>query len=262
MGRLRTQPVLFRFIILMVLVWLGAQSALPAAEASNVVELILPEATWKFLDDGSDPGTFWRFAFHNDNGWRSGQGQFGYGEGDEASHINPGAPTYAAHYFRHKFHVAHPEHFTNLLFRVLRDDGVVVYLNGTEIFRMNMPDGPVDNSTPAVIPVTIVDENTWFPTNVSAARLVQGTNIVAVELHQTPASSDASFNLSLTGMGPVQNPRLLVDRASGLALRWDNTDFGLEEKVLPAGIWSWLTNAASPYPIPAGGSRLYRLRSR
>jgi hypothetical protein len=27
---------------------------------------------------------------------------------------------------------------TNLAFRVLRDDGVVAYLNGTEIFRMNM----------------------------------------------------------------------------------------------------------------------------
>src|SRR5688572_13876911 len=212
MGRLQKPRNLSGLIVLGACLSLGPLAALTAHGASTSLEFIQPLATWKFLDDGSDPGTLWRFAVFNDNGWRIGPGQFGYGEGDEASSLNWSAPAYVAHYFRHKFTVSRPADFTNLLFRVLRDDGVVVYLNGHEVFRMNMPDGPVDGSTPAASVVMIVDENTYFPTNIGAARLVPGTNIVAVELHQTAGSTDGSFDLSLTGVGPAQSVRLLTER--------------------------------------------------
>jgi hypothetical protein len=261
MGRLPAQCILR---------WLAAFLLAPAlllpgfaADAPTSVEFIPSQSWWKFLDDGSDPGVFWRFAFFNDNGWRSGPGQFGYGEGDEASIIYSGVPPHLTHYFRFKFTVANPQDFTNLLFRVLRDDGVVVYLNGNEIFRMNMPDGPIDGSTPAATTVTIADENTYFPTNLPPTALVQGTNIVAVELHQTPAPADASFDLSLTGIGPPAATRLVTERQSGqVLLRWDNANMGLQQQWLPDTAWSWVTNATSPYPVPSGGSRLFRLRSR
>lgn len=223
------------------------------------VELIGPQTLWKARDDGGDSGHLWRAPIYNDNGWRSGVGQFGYGEGDEATRLGP----FSIHYFRCPFVVERPADFESLAFQVLRDDGVVVYLNGNELFRMNMPEGPIDYQTPASTTVASPDENTFFPTNVSAAWLVQGTNMLAVELHQVANSNDGSFDLRLYGIEAVSRPTLVFNRPAGQArLEWDSATYRLEQAVLPTGAWAWVTNAASPFDIPAGNSRLFRLRSR
>jgi hypothetical protein len=246
------------------LIVMFAMSASAVVTASNVVELVPLGVRWKYLDDGSDPGPFWRIAVFNDNGWLEGEGRFGYGNGDDRTFIRKGNPEYITHHFRYKFSVLRPSEYTNLLFQVIRDDGVVVYLNDREMFRMNMPDGPVDTSTLAAGQVSGDDETTYFETNVSAAWLVSGTNIVAVELHQSNATpTDARFDLALTGIGPVERPRIGVQRQGAqVALVWAEEGFVLEQRELPMGNWSWLTNAVSPYEIPPGGSRLFRLRSR
>ncbi|MCP4806690.1 MAG: hypothetical protein GY913_29660 [Proteobacteria bacterium] len=60
------------------------------------------------------------------------------------------------------------------------DDGAVIYLNGVEVLRENMPDGPVDASTLAS---AVVDDAALFA-DVPADTLVEGDNVLAVELHQ------------------------------------------------------------------------------
>src|SRR5204862_4183903 len=101
------------------------------------------------------------------------------------------------------FTVADPSAFTNLGVRLLRDDGGVVFLNGTEIFRSNMPTGAVNHLTPAASVVGGIDEsNNFYAASVSPTWLVTGTNVVAVEIHQANAtSSDISFDLELTAIG-------------------------------------------------------------
>jgi hypothetical protein len=243
------------------LVFLTLVLSTTAAEAASI-EFVGQNSIWRFRDDGAEPDPLWRTPNFGDSGWSPGQGQFGYGEGDEVTSIRQGNPSFITHYFRCTFAVARPADYGTLLFQVLRDDGVVVYLNGNEVFRMNMPEGAITHQTPASSQVSGTDESTWFPTNVSAAWLVDGTNTLAVELHQTSSASDASFDLSLFGI-TAHNPTLLFDRQGGQAtLRWNDSDFGLEQAQLPAGGWSWITNGVSPYEIPAGGSRLFRLRSR
>ena len=54
----------------------------------------------------------------------------------------PVANRFTTIYFRQGFAVPNPEDCTNLLIRLLRDDGAVVYLNGREVFRSNMPSAP------------------------------------------------------------------------------------------------------------------------
>ena len=237
-------------------------SAAAALAAPNAVEFVGQNSIWRFRDDGNEPESFWRAPNFSDSGWLQGVGQFGYGEGDERTGLRVGTPPFITYYFRCTFAVARPADYGTLLFQVLRDDGVVVYLNGNEVFRMNMPEGPITHQTPALSQVAGADESTWFPTNVSAAWLVDGTNTLAVELHQTSITVDASFDLSLFGIQALQNPTLLFDRQGQATLRWNDLNFGLEQAQLPAGSWSWVTNAVSPYEIPAGGSRLFRLRSR
>src|SRR5262249_22943043 len=144
-----------------------------------------------------------------------GPAQLGYGDGDEATRVEdnptPGynaadSNRYITTYFRRSFVPPSGLIYTNLTVAVLRDDGAVVYLNGREIFRSNMPNGPVRYVTPAAS--TAADDGTiFFSTNVPLSFLQAGTNIVAVEIHQvTSASSDISFDLELIASGYVEIP--------------------------------------------------------
>jgi Big-like domain-containing protein len=167
---------------------------------------IVPKgATWKFLDNGSDQGTAWRAPAFNDSAWASGPAQLGFGDGDEATVVNggPSANRFVTTYFRRAFPVASTAAFTNLSLRVLRDDGAIVYLNGVEVFRSNMPTGIVSYVTNASSGVNGAEETTtFFSTNLSPGLLVNGTNVLAVEIHQVNATStDLSFDLELTGLG-------------------------------------------------------------
>jgi hypothetical protein len=74
----------------------------------------------------------------------------------------------------------------------------VVYLNGTEVYRNNMPTGTVTASTRAS--AVVDDDNIYYSATVNPALLVAGANVIAVEIHQVvPDSSDISFNFDLTG---------------------------------------------------------------
>jgi len=92
-------------------------------------------------------------------------------------------------YFRRAFVVEDPTLVTNLALGVVRDDGAVVYLNGTEVFRSNIPLGPVDYRTWASSEANGTDESTFFRTNVDPALLLQGTNVLAAEVHLASTNS-------------------------------------------------------------------------
>jgi len=184
--------------------------------------LVSTGAVWKFLDNGTDQGTAWRGTNFIDSSWASGHAQLGYGDGDEATIVN-GGPTnnhYITTYFRRRFPVSNRSSFTNLLLRVLRDDGAVVYLNGTEVFRSNMTNGPITYTTLAASTVGGADETSnFFSTAVNPALLVNGTNLLAVEIHQVSAtSSDISFDLELLGLRPPPPPILSLERSGSTAL--------------------------------------------
>ena len=53
-------------------------------------------------------------------------------------------------YFRKRIQIADASLFTALHLNVWRDDGAIVYLNGVEIFRSNMPVGSVAHDSPAL----------------------------------------------------------------------------------------------------------------
>jgi len=183
----------------------------PAARAADT--LIPTGAIWKYLDDGSDQGTVWAAPSFDDSAWAQGPAELGYGDGGEATVLNSGPPGnfFITYYFRHAFNVPDRNAYAVLLLRVRRDDGVIVYLNGTEVYRNNMPAGPVDYLTLAGNAGD--DGNTFFSTNVPVALLVNGQNVIAAEIHQNqPNSSDISFDLEFTGN--AQNERPAVTLAS------------------------------------------------
>ena len=160
-------------------------------------------STWKYLDDGTDQGAAWRQPDFNDSSWASGSAQLGYGDGDEQTVVSYGPNSndkYITTYFRKFFTVSDASLFNSLLVRILRDDGAVVYLNGSEIFRTNMPDGSIDYLTPASTAVSGDDEDSYFEATVAADELVDSTNVLAIEVHQQRVdSSDISLDCELIG---------------------------------------------------------------
>lgn len=171
-----------------------------AGFTSNLT-LISTGAVWKYLDNGSDQGSAWSMLGFNDSGWSNGPAQLGYGDGDERTLVSYGpnaGAKYITTYFRRAFVVTDPASFSVLNLQLLRDDGAVVYLNGSDVYRNNMPGGAIGYLTAAV--VSVPDENAWYSSPVNPGYLVPGTNVLAVEIHQNSGgSSDISFDFELTG---------------------------------------------------------------
>jgi|GEM_PF-2349392 len=164
-------------------------------------DLITAGASWKYLDNGSNQGTAWRNASYSETGWKTGNAELGYGDGGEATVVSYGPSAsnkYITTYFRKTFSVSSISGITGLELSLLRDDGAVVYLNGTELFRSNMPRGTIAYNTLAATYVDGAAESAYITTTLSAAALHAGSNVIAVEVHQNSAtSSDISFNLKL-----------------------------------------------------------------
>lgn len=198
-------------------------------------DLVPKNALWKYAVTAASLGTTWRGLAYNDNTatWAQGSGQLGYGDGDEATVIGFGGNTaarYMTTYFRKSFTVADPQAVTALKVQLLRDDGAVVYLNGTEVMRSNMhPTNVIAYSTAALTNVTGADESTfYYEQTISPALLVAGTNVLAVEIHKVSASEDdLSFDAALVATTQTT--------ASPIVLNSTQT---LRARVLNAGEWS------------------------
>lgn len=189
---LNRRPLLLSLAALVLLV-----SSSPAQ-----IPLVPPGASWRYLDDGSNQGSFWRSISFNDAGWKSGSGPFGYGNGDELTRIDPGPDPLNPHvttYFRASFPAPMLPPGAVLQLHMRLDDGAVVYLNSTEIWRANMPDVRPGYLTPAVEHAP--DDGQFFLTVEADATLLNPElNVLAVEIHQARPDEqppDMSFDAVL-----------------------------------------------------------------
>ena len=156
---------------------------------------------WRYDDSTADLGTGWRASAFADGAWKLGRGQLGFGDGDEATVVSAGPSTarITTAYFRSTFNVADPAAVTGVSLDLIRDDGAVVYVNGVEVARSNMPAGTITAATLASSNLTGAQETTPVTFSIPASRLQAGTNTIAVEVHQNyRSSSDLSFDAKVT----------------------------------------------------------------
>ena len=185
-------------------------------DAAGVTETLIGGGSiWKYLDDGTDQGTaqdgigWFADPDYDDTFWLEGPAELGYGDENqgrpEATVVNSGPSRnhFPTTYFRRSFDIYDASLYSRLNLRLIRDDGAVVYLNGVEIVRSNMLDGEIDFLTLANSGVSGTDEYIFSEFTVDASLLLTGTNIIAVEIHQSSStSSDISFDLELNGIMP------------------------------------------------------------
>ena len=178
---------------------------------------------WDYFARGSAPvndggGNTWKQAAYALTGlWNTGgspvngSGKYGYNAAQATclpSGIlpvcTPGTGNkYTSYYFRRTVNFTAAELSTTyqaILMNVKRDDGIVIYINGTERARNNMPAGVPAYGTLASANIAVgAAENVSF--NLSPSFFVAGTNTIAVEVHLRAATStDMSFDMELQGV--------------------------------------------------------------
>ena len=193
----------------------------------------------------------------------SGDGRLATSDALRTTELPTGPATY---YFRHAFTFSDQPSRTTLKLDLAVDDGAVVWLNGTEVYRHNLPAGPVNHTTPALTPV---GDTPWLTgLLLPSTALITGENVLAVEVHQattpdpgmvfgaglsasiTPAGLEAVTpdslvinELTASGAGPLQieliNRGATAVETGGFILRRTgvsaDADFLLPAQLLPPG---------------------------
>jgi hypothetical protein len=164
--------------------------------------LLLPRnSPWNYLDTGIFPGDGWKEQTYDDSAWPEGEGELGYGDGNETTVVGFGPDDqnkYITTYFRKSIDIADTSGLDKTYVRLLRDDGAIVYVNGTEVLRDNLPSGEIIPSTFAVTFVGDQQESQYYEYAISNHFFQPGINTIAVEIHQnSPTSSDISFDLEI-----------------------------------------------------------------
>jgi len=176
---------------------------LKAATREPDTMLIGRKADWRYEDTGTDLGTGWRASGYNDSGWSQGNGVLGYGGAPDGidTTISYGSDPnnkYRTAYFRKSFTLDyHPSALEALTMFVRYDDGFVAYLNGQEVARRNMPGGAISYDTLAS---DQIESRVYETIDLTSATnlLVQGGNVLAVEMHQGAVnSSDLVMDMEL-----------------------------------------------------------------
>ncbi len=182
-------------------------------------------STWNYHTQAAAPvnspaATDWRQpAYVMPAAWNvgaiavNGPGKYGYNSGQTtclkssaaATSCTPGGGAkYTAYYFRNTVNFTALElstTFNNIQLNLLRNDGIVVYVNGVERIRDNMPGGAVVFGTLASADIApgAAEAVTY---NLSPAFFVAGANTIAVEVHlRQTTSNNMSFDMQILGLG-------------------------------------------------------------
>ncbi|MBL0336269.1 MAG: metallophosphoesterase family protein [Chitinophagaceae bacterium] len=193
--------------------------------------LIAYGSNWKYLDNNTRPAN-WETSAFDDAAWTTDYAQFGYGDGDENTIVNYGGctpiascgPKYITTYFRKTITITDPSVYSGITMNIKRDDGVVVYINGTERYSNNMPAGRLHSTLASA--AASDDGNTVQTTTLLTSYFSAGTNVIAVEIHQNIATSgDMSFDMELVGNDAfsgtlLRGPYLQVGGQTAITIRW------------------------------------------
>ncbi len=241
------------------------------------VSILVPNGSiWKYNTNGPlslDANDLnWFDNGYDDRAWASGPGELGTGDANHGTDANNPESTpvhfLGTTYFRHAFTVANPAQYANLTLRVLRDDGVVVFLNGAPIWTNNIA-VTADGISFTNLATVAADDGTVFVVAPALANLlVTGPNVLAVELHQTALNNDSSFDLMLWGQTGGTRPQLTISYhpdTSQATITWSGSGTLRRARSLSSPIpWEDVPgNPASPYTFsvsPTDRIVVYSLR--
>lgn len=163
--------------------------AASSGSVTNPPASVVPmRANWRYWQNATAPTGDWKAAAYNDASWPQG-GALLYVEGADLPDAKTTALTLGqnVYYFRTQFNFSGSTNGAVMRLSTILDDGAVYYLNGREVFRLGMPEGAVTRETLATR--TVGDATLEGPFDFPATGLVEGENVLAVEVHQISTGS-------------------------------------------------------------------------
>lgn len=191
---------------LFILGLIGA-SLLGAASAATVT-MMQAGQVYEYWDQETAPPTGWNLpGFETETPWPTGPSPMGYGEATHAT--TTGIGNGITLYYRTTVFIADPAFYSWSLSGHI-DDGAIVYINGVEAWRFNMPAGEISHDTLSATNVPS-EANIKGPEVIPSTMFDAGHNLITVSVHQaTVDSSDSTLNLLLQGTAPDENLAALV----------------------------------------------------
>ncbi|MFN0216900.1 MAG: PhoX family protein, partial [Saprospiraceae bacterium] len=198
----------------LIIEYIGGGSNPPVVGNTTTPYPVNRKASWSYLDKGVVPAANWTSLIYNDTTWAFGNAPLGYGFSSLGTTVSFGADPNnkpVTTYFRKRITIADAAALpAQLELQVRHDDGVVVYVNGTEVKRVNMPAGAVTNATLASSNLEGNRELVYVTFDIPKTAFVTGENVIAAEVHQVAANNDdLVFDLSLVNPIGVTNPSAL-----------------------------------------------------
>lgn len=171
----------------------------------SATTLVAEKSTWRYrVEEGFTPPTNWNKAGASNTGWGSGVAPLGWGHSSVKTDVDvaEGQTRPLAQYYRRTFTVNDYASLRGVRLRTWADDGIVVYLNGVEVGRKNMPNGPVDPNTYALTGVSTVNAMADpFVLDLPPSVLNAGGNAIAVEVHSNyRATPNSTMAVTLEGL--------------------------------------------------------------
>ncbi|KAK8803502.1 hypothetical protein WA158_001196 [Blastocystis sp. Blastoise] len=204
--------------------------------------LVLGQGQWKYLNDGSEAPSGWNQPSFSDAAWSVGV------SGNLPAHNG------ITQYYRHTFTIPNDNNiYAGIEFRFASYAGMIVYINGQNVYSVNMP------KTNNIISTTLATAETEsyvlysFSLSVQYGVLQSGVNKIAIEIHKmanVPEINgfDGSISLLATGEYRVKDGSSWCDidkhDSEGIEKLFDNN---IQTKVVTGprcvgSIFEWLYN--------------------
>lgn len=191
-------------------------------------QIIARNDSWNHWNE-NEPLASWNDTTYLDSLWSPVTTEAGYGDLDENTEIGFGPDSnnrYITQYFRKDFNISDTSAYANLVLQFKADDGAVVYVNGSEVARKNLPAGPIDSSVLATVELTdSTIENSFDRYILPISILNIGKNTIGAEVHQASVTSeDMSFDLCLRATphktGVIRGPYLQTSTDTSIIVKW------------------------------------------
>ena len=186
--------------------------------------LIQNEDSWHYYDNGYLENNW--IKLNDFSKWEKGKSPLGYGDEINVTELNYGNNKEKKHitkYFKKKIFIDNK--YVAYEIRIQRDDGAIVYINGIELFRDNMPKVTINNTTLALSTIQGEGEYEFTQHFFDNSLFKEGENILSVSIHQAyEDSSDCIFSLELIGHNNPEVLSLILDRKN-------KTNKDLEHKI-------------------------------
>ncbi|APZ47547.1 hypothetical protein BW723_15185 [Polaribacter reichenbachii] len=184
--------------------------------------LIKNEETWYYYDQDYLETDWYKDL--NLSNWKTGITPIGYGDRknnttihtEKDKNVRKVTKYFAKKIFIKNTHLAYE-------FKLLRDDGAVVYVNGKELFRDNMPNSTIGAKTVAISTVKDKDEHKYYQHFFDNSIFKEGENTILVSVHQSYiTSSDCIFSLELLGHESLEILSFVVENKNKTTSNLEN----------------------------------------